>query len=277
MSIVEKEEEGKHPCEEPSGAEVINAGGHPFSEGAEVVLNFTTSDEVGNLVAAGGGSKEVQVDLPPGFVGNPQNVPECPLKLLLNNRCPANTAVGYTQASFASGNIEVGTGRADPFNVTPAERSRNTPAWCTTCSRAWVPRAIRLRADQKRALPARRRTSAATETTVSPSAMAPSGKSRWAAARRSASSARTVAGREASRCNKASEAPANAKPFLTNPTECSATAPAWNVRVNTWDEPANHQSKATSTSQPTAAKIVFRTPARIQAEPGLGRRHLPGR
>jgi hypothetical protein len=72
------------------------AGSHPY----EAVTNFTF---------AGADTKDIEVDLPAGFLGNPQATPKCPLNQLTNplNACPADTQVGTVQTSI------------DPAGITP--------------------------------------------------------------------------------------------------------------------------------------------------------------
>ncbi len=93
----------------------MQAGGHPFAVSTNVRFNYTTNFE-GKLVGAGGGApefgvgpKEVEVELPYGFVGNPQTTPKCPLESLREGEteCPA-AAVGYIKFDYTTGAIVPG-------------------------------------------------------------------------------------------------------------------------------------------------------------------------
>ncbi len=87
-----------------AGNPFTQAGGHPFTASATILLNATSTD-AGTLVAAGGDAKTIVTDLPAGFVGNPQAFPQCPLTLVGGpgggsfggSLCPPNTAVGFVQ------------------------------------------------------------------------------------------------------------------------------------------------------------------------------------
>src|SRR5262249_9760882 len=110
-------------CEQPS----TQAGGHPFSVSTLLALNLTTSaypSTGGLLVPAGGAAKELQVELPPGFIGNPQNTPQCPVALLSHSNCPKNTAVGFAK-NVLTGQSGVGIegGRSKLFSPSPSPES----------------------------------------------------------------------------------------------------------------------------------------------------------
>ena len=62
--------------------------------------------------------KDIVVDLPLGFVGNPQATPQCPQDLLQKNACPSKTRVGTIGIEGASvGSADVET--QPVFNVAP--------------------------------------------------------------------------------------------------------------------------------------------------------------
>ena len=68
------------------------------------------SSGVHNVGPAGDGAKEIQAELPAGFVGDQENVPQCKLSEFAprSTGCPANTAIGYTDTLVAGGQIEKG-------------------------------------------------------------------------------------------------------------------------------------------------------------------------
>jgi hypothetical protein len=81
------------------GTPDLQAGGHPYS----ITTNFDLN--TGNQTVGSGATyhppeelKDVVVDLPLGFVGNPQSTPRCPLHVLLKTTsatgCPLNSRVG---------------------------------------------------------------------------------------------------------------------------------------------------------------------------------------
>ncbi len=77
------------------GLPSTQAGGHPYT--LATTLDFTT-DENGGEHYAPQDLKDAIVDLPSGFVGNPQTLPRCPLSsLLLNSNitaCPPGSKIG---------------------------------------------------------------------------------------------------------------------------------------------------------------------------------------
>ena len=81
------------------------AGGHPFDAWTGIEYN-TAPNQFGGAVIDGGQAKDIIVDLPPGFVGNPLAVPQCAEEQLARDPydgCPAASAVGYvavTQVFF---------------------------------------------------------------------------------------------------------------------------------------------------------------------------------
>ena len=68
----------------------VQAGDHPFSA--------TTSFDL-----SGADVRDTLVELPAGFVGNPQAAPQCPVGRLTDqdNRCPSDTQVGIVNVSLA--------------------------------------------------------------------------------------------------------------------------------------------------------------------------------
>jgi hypothetical protein len=71
------------------------AGGHPYSASTAIFAN-TYRNRLGNIVPVGE-FKDIEVDLPPGFLGNPIATPQCPEDHLggtLEESCPPETIVG---------------------------------------------------------------------------------------------------------------------------------------------------------------------------------------
>jgi hypothetical protein len=77
------------------GNDYDRAGGHPFSAGASIDLNTHVRAE-GGVLAVNGSPKEIRTEAPPGFVGNPQALPELCTEPgeFLNETCPPGSAVG---------------------------------------------------------------------------------------------------------------------------------------------------------------------------------------
>jgi hypothetical protein len=87
-----------------SGADEIRAGVKPH----DIVTGFVTTKEFrdpgvtgswGEIVVPLGNIKDVVVDLPAGFVGNPQAVATCPKSAVKLNDCPQSSQVGIAEAN----------------------------------------------------------------------------------------------------------------------------------------------------------------------------------
>jgi hypothetical protein len=70
------------------------AGGHPYTASTGIFLNTKRSGR-GELIPSGE-AKDIIVDLPPGFLGNPIAVPQCP-ESTEELRCPLSTMVGIAK------------------------------------------------------------------------------------------------------------------------------------------------------------------------------------
>ncbi len=77
------------------GSQDVQAGSHPYA--LAMSFSLDESEELGGsgvFVPVDGGLKDVQLQLPPGFVGNPNAVPRCSYHDFLAKACPNDTAVG---------------------------------------------------------------------------------------------------------------------------------------------------------------------------------------
>ncbi len=80
-----------------NGSLDVQAGSHPYMFAAgfslgkpeEFIVDGRHYDRI-----AGGGLKNFQLELPPGFVGNPNATPKCAYLEFIAKTCPDNTAVG---------------------------------------------------------------------------------------------------------------------------------------------------------------------------------------
>jgi hypothetical protein len=67
------------------GTPDVQAGSHPYS---------LTNTFVVNLPTIGSYLKDLRLELPPGFVGDPNAVPHCPYQSFIKQQCPNETAIG---------------------------------------------------------------------------------------------------------------------------------------------------------------------------------------
>jgi hypothetical protein len=75
------------------------AGDHPYEQSVSFKLNTT-----GSPVRPTGDPKEVKVELPPGFIGDPNATPRCASAFLTQNgACPNDTAIGVAKVALYLG------------------------------------------------------------------------------------------------------------------------------------------------------------------------------
>ena len=290
-----------------------NAGGHPPSLTSDLVYHFvpfveeveqTAGSKGGGPLTleagflgvqpAGGKTKEVQVDVPPGFLGNVLGMPRCPVSALFGGACPPDTAVGWTAVDLNSnpepkvfhegvearipynkvneetGEIEGGepeliprlAGRLELFGNATTEAGRTTVYKVTSSApgRAFVYNMqptpgnpaefgfavagqpilleVRVRSDGDYGVTvgdnAAGGTWPATDLTMCENGaevvkVPPEGKKPKP----------VEVGDAWFKCKPLT---AGSKPFLTNPTECSA--PTWTVHTNSYPEPQTYASKS---------------------------------
>jgi hypothetical protein len=91
------------------------AGSHPYE--ATFSFNLASEDnhnEIGRF-PVGGESREIDVELPSGFVGNPAVVPQCTRKQLDERTCPKSSQVGVITVTLVAGLVF----HASVYNVVP--------------------------------------------------------------------------------------------------------------------------------------------------------------
>jgi hypothetical protein len=95
------------------------AGGHPW--GLTAATSFSTeeleTDEKTRTTTPTADAKDVITTLPPGLLGDPMAVPQCPLGLVTgtSNQCPGDTQIGYYVTRLEGGHELLGP----IVNVTP--------------------------------------------------------------------------------------------------------------------------------------------------------------
>lgn len=215
------------------GSDLTTAGGHPFS--AEADIKFTTrlaplpSDPNFRLPIEE--PRDIQLRLPPGFVGNPMTVDRCPLHQVQTvsgqqSRCPLNTAVGIMKID---GFIDV---YAPIFNVVPED---GYPAQFAFSSDGFTfvlyPT---VRSDGDFGLDVTSVKSPAAEVIGITAAFCS-----WGVVDNSVFPVYDF------KCRKKADAPPGTKPFLANPaTECTDVAPVTGLRVNSWANPGRYVESA---------------------------------
>jgi len=223
------------------GEPFAQGGGHPFAASTQIVFNTTTSStEPGRLDNAGGDPKDLEVELPPGFVGDPQAVAKCPASELpspevgLESGCPSDTAVGFVNVATNGYTIAKGPVFGFHQRVYNLEPSPGHPAEfgfnLTPSPQAPIIMYGAVRSDGDYGI------------TVGDSALA---NQPAPVAIDLTFCESGVTGAEPSfECAPVS---AGSTPFLTNPTRCTGQAPVTTARASSYEDPANYVSKTVYT------------------------------
>jgi hypothetical protein len=116
------------PGDDPfaSGPAFTQAGGHPYEAWTAFEMNRVVKAD-GKFAPDGGNIRNVRVDLPPGLIGNPTAVPQCPKtrRIALDFDtdpavlCPPASVVGLAFITIASGAGQVTHNPALVFNLEP--------------------------------------------------------------------------------------------------------------------------------------------------------------
>jgi hypothetical protein len=90
------------------GSPDTQAGSHPFAYTTTLAVN--TEEREGEITPAGGDIKDIEVSLPPGFVGDPSATPQCTLEqfrqyanenlIEFKESCPAASQIGILEVTF---------------------------------------------------------------------------------------------------------------------------------------------------------------------------------
>jgi hypothetical protein len=108
----------------PDGSLQTQAGAHPDAFTVRYRLDVTHDSE-GHTVVDGGIAKDIEVNLPPGFIGNATAVPQCSTQDFLTgdgvdfNQCPDDTAVGFIRLYLGGVEASEGRGGFPVYNLTP--------------------------------------------------------------------------------------------------------------------------------------------------------------
>jgi uncharacterized repeat protein (TIGR01451 family) len=232
------------------------AGGHPFEYTTELVFNYTPTFSLGGeeehttidpqVGAVRGGPKEVEVDLPPGLVGNIQSVPQCTVKLLATGRCRENTAVGFIQA-FAGGTIvNGGEGRVRVIDKPGASQTFSSRVWNLQPSPGHVAELGFVGAG-KTPLALEVAVRSGSDYGVNVSASSPTNPT--IAGSLVTICQNGVAGVDPNfRCRQPSEG--YTRPFMRNATSCTGSPSVTTARASSWYEPQNRATKTIYTGEP---------------------------
>jgi len=110
-----------------NGDSFTQAGGHPYS--ASTTFEFkTVASPVGTPLVDGGGARDVEVELPPGLIGNPTAFEQCPSFDYIKEdefgngglKCPADSQIGVVDVKLPTGIFDSPVYNMKPLPGTPA-------------------------------------------------------------------------------------------------------------------------------------------------------------
>jgi hypothetical protein len=215
-----------------NGSIDTRAGSHPY----EVTTSFdlasapVAKDSFLKIDSAGGETRNVEVKLPPGFVGNPNAVPQCTHEQLNSQTCPIASQVGIQTVTFANG----GHYRERLFNMVPPPGVSAEFGASDVGVNTFYDATVRSGGDYGITVHvvniAERQITSVMDTFWG----VPSDPThdRWRSERMTGCTSEQLA--EHGQCTTGS--PASLKPFLTMPTQCGRALP-WTIRANTWLHP----------------------------------------
>ena len=214
------------------GTDLTTAGGHPFSAGADIQLVTKPEENSSDpdFRAPIEQPRDVRTKLPPGFVGNPLTTSRCPLSDVetvpgYKSKCPRSTAVGFV---YVDGLVSL---RDPVFNVVPEDGYPAQFAFSNQNLTFVLNPTVRSDGDF------------GIDVTSVNSPVDSVRRIRLTLCSWGMVETTTPLGSypQTFGCRKQADAPAGARPFLTNPaTECTDVAPVTTLDVNSWANPARH-------------------------------------
>jgi hypothetical protein len=233
---------------ESLGDPFTQAGGHPFAANATFGFNSTVSN-LGNLIAAGGTAKDIETELPPGFIGDPQNVSaECTAAQYqqVPPVCPLGARVGIVHVTPGEEGGQIKDGRPQPLpsgkRIEFVYRARPAPGYVAAF-------AFTIAEGPTFVLNAKLRSDGDYGITIGDDA-AGTLYNMGVEALGLTFCSYGVNGTEVSGIATGAACAASSgttKPFLTNPTECTGPAPVTTLVADTYQQPADYVSKTVYT------------------------------
>ncbi len=225
------------------GDPFTQAGGHPFAANSTFVLNYVPSDEAGHLITAGGATlKDAEAELPPGFVGDPQNAERCTTQesLINFNTCPAGSIVGYANIALVGASIIAG--HAQPLNASDV-----SPVWSLAPQPGHAAEfGFVVVGGLPFVLKAKLRSNGDFGITIGDEYAGKNGPAPLGLSLTLCENGITgtvVGGQLTNGACASTPQPGFTGPFLTTPTQCTGPAPVTTLRANSYEDPANYVSK----------------------------------
>jgi hypothetical protein len=218
------------------------AGSHPY----EATFSFDIASEsrggFETNVPVGGEVREIDAELPSGFVGNPTVVSQCTREELDEDDCPNGSQVGIIAVTVALG-FEF---HADVFNMVPPAGVADQIAFEIQGNETFIDTGVRTGGDYgltSHTLNTPQRAVTAAVLTLWGEPADPS-HNPW---RRPGQGGGSCGEEPTSEECQSPGAGPEAQPFLTLPTQCAGPQP-FSLRANTWERPDTWTEQLTSLS-----------------------------
>ena len=221
---------------ESGGAAATQAGSHPFEANNLFTLNLVGEEGTGEQIPEEN-IRNVEVELPPGLVGNPQATPKCANSDLVGTipRCPVEAQVGVVEISLSF--LGVSTARLPLYNMEAPPGSAAEFGFNLATVPIYLRPHVRTGGDYG--------ISFKLENISQALSLSKSNITFWgvpgdpAHDRDRGIDANGIAcaepGSEEASCAQQFEAPI--RPFVTNPTACSAAPLPTLLHIETWQQP----------------------------------------
>jgi hypothetical protein len=209
------------------------AGSHPYAATFTIDLNSVVNAH-GSLHPAGGEFRHVDVNLPPGLIGDPHAVPQCARQAFLAGVCPAASMVGIITVAISLGQGNTLTFQV--FNMVPPSGMPAELAFNFGGIKTFIDVGVRTGGDYGIATHVNNIPQQSVFGNVLTVWGVPSDKSHdiWRLPNQTGCTEEEVS-RSENGCISSGRLP-DLRPFLTLPTSCAGPQ-VFSIRTSTWQEP----------------------------------------
>jgi hypothetical protein len=237
------------------------AGSHPY----ELTFFFDMSFE--NADGSDGNIRDLNVNAPPGIVGDPTAVPRCSRQAFDEEECPAATQVGIDFPVLLGGGTSTSTSTVDipVYNLVPPQGIPAQFGFVILGSHTFLDAGVRTGGDNG--------ITEHVDNITEDHQVIGNSITLWGVPAEASHNDERCAGDGAPNCGEASGDPfgassdAEPKPFLTLPTSCGEPL-RWTVETNSWQEAGNiaksgyvtHDEEGNPAGYTGCGKLVHFTP-----------------
>jgi hypothetical protein len=221
------------------------AGSHPYEATFSFDLASEYNEDQLGIYPLGGNAREIDVELPAGFVGNPTVVPQCTREQLDEKECPKASQVGIIAVTVVLGiNFH-----ASVYNIVPPVGVADQIGFEIEGIETLINTGVRTGSDYGLTshapnTPERAVTGAVLTLWGEPG---DSSHNPWRQPQVNGISEGAGGGCGEAATNELCLSPGTGPPFLTLPTQCSGPVP-FSIRSNTWEHPQTWTETVTTLS-----------------------------